>query len=96
MNLLRKTIVGILSFTLMLFILVALLSNVIYIADKIDHNPDNHDDIYTKHFGNDIANVLMHTYKLSLGEFDIEAFDARDDNTKVLMWTIWIFATFML
>ena len=96
MNLLRKTIVGILSFTLMLFILVGLLSNVIYIADKIDHNQEYTDDIYTKHFGSDLANVLMHTYKLSLGEFDFEAFNARDDNTKVLMWTIWVFATFML
>ena len=43
MNLLRKTVVGIGSFTLMLFILVGLLSNVIYIVSKIDHSNHGED-----------------------------------------------------
>ena len=99
MNLLRKTIIGILSFTLMLIILVGLLSNVIYIVAKIDHSPietETLPDIYTKHFESDVANVIMHMYLLSLGEFDFEAFSERDGSTKVMMWSIWVFATFML
>ena len=100
MNLLWKTIKGILSFTLMLFILVGLLSNVIYIVAKVDHSDHGEDGelpaIYTKHFDSDVANVIVHMYKLSLGEFDFEEFSARDDYTKIMMWTIFVFATFML
>ena len=40
MNLLSKTLKGITSFTLMLAILIGMMSNVIYIANQIDHETD--------------------------------------------------------
>ena len=40
MNLLSKTLKGISSFTLMLAILIGMMSNVIYIANQIDHDTD--------------------------------------------------------
>ena len=38
----------------------------------------------------------MHTYLLSLGEFDFEEFGARDSNTNVMLWIAFVFGTFML
>jgi hypothetical protein len=37
MNLLTKTLKGITSFTLMLAILIGMLSNVIYLANQLEH-----------------------------------------------------------
>ena len=38
----------------------------------------------------------MHTYLLSLGEFDFENFGDRDDTTNLMLWIEFVFGTFML
>ena len=53
-------------------------------------------DIYSKHFTSDLWNTVMHTYLLSLGEFDFESFGARDPGTNFMLWIAFVFGTFML
>ena len=98
-NLLRKTITGIISFTLMLAILIGLLANVIYIIAKIEHTDDHSETltpIFAQYFENDFMNAIMHMYLLALGEFDFGSFGERDGFTKAMMWIIFVFSTFIL
>jgi hypothetical protein len=79
-----------------------MLSNILYVIDKVDNNEDylkedgNMPDIYSKPFVSDLWNTIMHTYLLSLGEFDFETFGDRDDTTNLMLWISFVFGTFML
>ena len=98
-NLLWKTLVGIIPFTIFLVLLISMLSNILYVIDKVDNNEEydgNMPDIYSKPFSNDLWNTVMHTYLLSLGEFDFEMFGDRDDSTNFMLWISFVFGTFML
>jgi hypothetical protein len=71
---------GIVPFTIFLVMLLMALSNMIYIVDKVDHNQDLQQadgmmpSIYKQPFDSDIWNAIVHTYLLSLGEFDFDDF----------------------
>jgi len=101
-NLLLKTILGIVPFTIFLLLLISMLSNVLYVIDKVDNNENylkndgTMPKIYSKPFSSDLANTLLHTYLLSLGEFDYEFFGDRDDSTNIMLWLTFAFGTFML
>ena len=101
MNLLTKTLYGIIPFTLFLVILLLALSNMIYIVDKVDHNDelledDKMPEIYSRRFETDVGNTMMHMYLLSLGEFDFDGFGNRGKLSNLLMWTIFVLGTFLL
>ena len=103
MNLLWKTIKGILTFLMVLLLLLLTLTNLIFIMDKIDHDVDHIDPktgsmsrIITDHVGNDFLNSAIHMYLLSLGEFDFDDYSKRGTISNICLWIIFIFGTFML
>ena len=79
-----------------------MLSNILYVIDKVDNNENYLKDdgtmpaIYSKPFASDLWNTVMHTYLLSLGEFDFENFGDRDGSTNLMLWIAFVFGTFML
>ena len=77
---------------------VVLLSNFVYIFDKIDleGNTEYNQDIYTKYFKLDSLNAFTYMYKLLLGQIDVDEFSERDDLIKVILWVIFFAATFLL
>ena len=41
-------------------------------------------------------NTIMHTYLLSLGEFDFENFGVRGSVSNTILWITFVFGTFLL
>lgn len=93
-NLLESTMVSILAFVKMMIILILGVSNIVFILN-LDSNIGQMNDvsIFSEHLSNNVANSVIFTYLLSLGEFDFENFTG---DHQAVMWCIFLVATFLL
>ena len=107
MNLLKNTLLDIVSFLLMLAILIGCATNMIYVIIKVDHDDslieeDRMPAIFREFFSEsdfyfaDLINSFLNTYLLALGEFDFEDFNTRGPFSQALLWILFLFFTFML
>ena len=53
-------------------------------------------NIFKHPFDSDIWNAIVHTYLLSLGEFDFDDFGQRGTMSNTVLWATFIFGTFLL
>ena len=92
MNLLYKTLFGIVPFTFMSLILLLMYSNMIYIMNSQSQGAPILDTIVEVPFLNEIINM----YLLVIGEYSFENFNDSGPMTSFVCWLIFFSATFML
>ena len=75
-NLLTKTLSGISAFSLMTFILLMGIANIMYVLNLDDDNQDTEatKPLFHLDLPYDFANSVLYSYKLTLGEFDTDGF----------------------
>ena len=74
--LIKRTIFGILPFMLLIFIIIGLFTNALYVLN-VEHgitNPSKAVALYPNENGRSLRNSLVHTYLLSLGDFTVDGY----------------------
>ena len=74
--LIKRTIFGILPFMLLIFIIIGLFTNALYVLNVENEftNPSKDAALYPNASGNTLTNSLVHTYLLSLGDFTVDGY----------------------
>ena len=93
-NLLEETFVGIKGFLKMMLILILAFANIVYIINLANQDDEEQESAdITENVSNGLANALIHTYLLSLGDFDYKNFEGEH---QAVLWVLFIAATFLL
>ena len=89
-TLMTKIVEDVQTFTIMLIIIILAFANFFYVVDMGDKE-QNYVGKYTK---NNLANVLMEMYFVSLGQFNIESYSSGDNSN--VIWIFFILASFII
>ena len=74
--LIKRTIFGILPFMLLIFIIIGLFTNALYVLNVENEltNPSRDLALFPNANGRSLTNSLTHTYLLSLGDFTVDGY----------------------
>ena len=101
MNLLNNTIKDIIPFMLMISILIAGFSNILFILNLVDESASEEEQqqqksVIAQMFSYDFANAFVHMYNLAIGDYDTDNFENKGITIKLFLWIVFFLATFML
>ena len=96
--LIRRTLTHILPFMVLLFIILLLFTNMLYVLNKTQDPliPRYETSLYSEESKYSFYSALIHIYLISLGEFNMDDYENRGETIKQIILLGFILATFLI